>query len=60
MTKIQVLNTVKELPDEFSIDILLDRLLLLHKVEVAQEQIKEGKTISHEAAKNGIVSTPSA
>ena len=51
MTKLQVLNTVKELPDEFSIDVLLDRLLLLHKVEVAQEQVKEGKVLSHEAAK---------
>ena len=51
MTKIQVLNTVKDLPEEFSIDVLLDKLLLLHKVEVAQGQIKEGKTLSHDEAK---------
>ena len=51
MTKSQVLNTVRDMPDEFALDALLDKLVLLHKIELAQADIIEGKTLTHEDAK---------
>lgn len=51
MTKSQVLSTVQEMPDEFALDVLLDKLLLLHKVELAQADVKATNTFTHEEAK---------
>jgi hypothetical protein len=55
MTKSQVLNTVRDMPDEFALDALLDKLVLLHKIELAQADVKDGKTLTHEDAKKRII-----
>lgn len=52
LTKDKILKTVQELPDHFSIDDLLDRIMLLQKVEVGREQSKAGLTYSTEEAKS--------
>jgi hypothetical protein len=51
LTKDKILRTVQELPDHFSIDELLDRILLLQKIEIGREQSQAGLTYSTEEAK---------
>lgn len=46
LSKKQVLQTVKDLPDQFSASELIDHILLLQKVKQAQQEIKEGKGLS--------------
>jgi len=47
----KVINTIKDLPDSFTIDELIDRLILIEKVEQGLEQSAEGKVIPHEEVK---------
>jgi len=51
LTREKVINTIKDLPDSFTIDELIDRLILIEKVEQGLEQSEEGKVISHEEVK---------
>jgi hypothetical protein len=51
LTREKVLRGMNELPTEFSIDELLERLILLQKIEIGFQQVKEGKTISHAEVK---------
>jgi hypothetical protein len=46
-----LLRTINDLPDQFSFDDLLDRILLLQKIEIGIEQSKEGKTYTTEQAR---------
>ena len=51
LTKSQLLETDKNLPEKFSVDELIDRLFLIHKIEVGLEQSVKGKTHSTSVAK---------
>ena len=51
LTKEKVLEVITDLPEEFSIDDLVDRLIVLDKIEKGLLEVKEGKVISHEEAK---------
>jgi hypothetical protein len=51
LTKQKVLKSFKQLPDEFSIDEAIDKLIVLQKVEKAEAEIKEGKGFSTAEAK---------
>jgi Zn-dependent alcohol dehydrogenase len=51
LTREKVLQGMNELPTEFSIDELLERLILLQKIEIGFQQVKEGKTISQAEVK---------
>ena len=48
MTKEALAKVVNKLPDEFEIEELLDKLIFMAKVEKGAQQLKEGKSISHE------------
>ena len=52
MNKTKVIETLESLPEEFSTEELMDRLIFIEKVEKGQEDVKEGKVISIEEAKN--------
>ncbi len=52
MTKATLADALPELPDEFSIDELIERLLLIEKVENGRQQYQQGKTMSSEEVKN--------
>ena len=54
LTREEVLKSVNELPDEFSFEEILDRLLLLDKIEVGLEQSHAGDTVSTEKAKESL------
>ena len=51
LTKKQLHETINELPDKFSIDDLLDRLLLIQKIEIGLEQSENGQTKTTKEAK---------
>jgi hypothetical protein len=51
LTKLKLLKTINDLPDNFTFDELLDRLMLLQKVEIGIEQSKNGQIKSNDQAK---------
>ncbi|MEJ7643720.1 MAG: hypothetical protein WKF87_03940 [Chryseolinea sp.] len=51
MKKSVVIDSISNLPDEFSIDEVIERLIILEKIEEGQQQIKEGKINTEEEAK---------
>ncbi|MBI1768786.1 MAG: hypothetical protein HYR67_10460 [Bacteroidetes bacterium] len=54
MKRDKVLETVKELPQEFDLDILLEKLIFVEKVEQGLKQLDEGKTVPNEKVKEMI------
>ncbi len=48
MKRDKVIESIKELPQEFELETLIERLIFIEKVEQGLKQIEEGKTISHE------------
>jgi predicted transcriptional regulator len=51
MKKAQILETIQSMPDEFSVDELIERLMILHKIEEGQRQVQAGKVYTEEEAK---------
>ncbi|MFN4853343.1 MAG: hypothetical protein ACK5JC_02875 [Bacteroidota bacterium] len=46
ITKKQLTLTLEKLPEEFSIEELIDKLILLDKIERSETQSKQGETIT--------------
>jgi hypothetical protein len=51
LKKETVIQTIQQLGGQFSIDELLDRLIFLNKVEEGLEDIKNGKVLSEDQAR---------
>ncbi len=51
LTKEKVLQSIQDLPNEFSLDEIVEKLILLEKIEIGLQQVKEGKVVSNEMAK---------
>jgi len=51
LTKDQVSNTIKTLPDSFTIDELIEQLIFMEKVKEGYQQSEGGKVISNEDVK---------
>ena len=51
MKKATVISALNELPKEFNLDELLERLLVIEKIDEGLKDTKEGKTVSHTNAK---------
>ena len=51
MNKDKVIDTVNELPQNFELDELLEKLIFIEKVELGLKQVEEGKVISNDKAK---------
>jgi predicted transcriptional regulator len=51
MQKSIVLNTLNELPNKFSLDEFLERLIVIEKIHEGMAEAKAGKTISHDKVK---------
>jgi hypothetical protein len=51
LNKEQLIQTIKDLPESFSLDDLLDSLLLIQKIETRLEQSATGETLTTEEAK---------
>ena len=48
LTKKKVNKTINNLPDKFTIDELIDRLIFMEKIEAGLLQSEEGKVVSNE------------
>lgn len=48
------METVQNLPQEFDLDELMEKLIFIDKIEKGIKQLDEGKTISHEDVKASI------
>ena len=45
------MKTIKEMPEEFSVDEAIDKLIVLNKIENARQEIKGGKGLTTTLAK---------
>ena len=51
ITKSQLIQTIEDMPEKFSIDDFLDKILLLQKIEAGLNQSENGETLSTEEGK---------
>jgi hypothetical protein len=51
MTKHQVVDSLKDFPEKFSVEHLIEKLIFIEKVEEGLAQSKNNETISMEEAK---------
>ena len=51
MKKESVIEAMKELPQDFELENLLEKLVFMEKVENGLLQLKQGNTISHDEVK---------
>ncbi len=57
--KENVMNSLQNMPDTFSIDELIDKLILLQKIETGLEQSKKGEVLpAKEVKKNAETIAP--
>ena len=48
ITKTKLKKQIDEFPEQFSIDELIEKLILIEKIETGNEQSEKGKTITDE------------
>lgn len=51
MTKEKTHQAVDDLPNEFSVEDLLEKIIFLHKIEVGYQQSENGEVLSSEDAR---------
>ena len=51
MKRDKAIETIKELPNEFDLEELIEKLVFVEKVEKGLKQLEEGKTVAHETVK---------
>lgn len=54
MKKTQLIETIQDMPEEFPVDDLIERLMILQKIEEGQQQIRAGKFYRDEEAKKNL------
>ena len=48
LTKEKVIESIKQLPEKFSLEEIIERIFLLEKIEIGIAQSNEGKLISED------------
>lgn len=51
LTKKKIIKTIESLPDNFSIEEVIDRIVLLQKIEIGLDQSNKGETYTTAEAK---------
>lgn len=54
MNKDVVTETLNDLPQDFELDVLFERLVFIEKVQKGLDQLEQGKTIKHADVKQKI------
>jgi hypothetical protein len=54
LKKAKVLKSIRQLPESFSVDELIDKVVLLQKIETGMEQSEKGLVKSTAAAKKSL------
>ena len=47
MKREKVIAAIKELPQEFELEELMEKLIFVEKVELGLKQLDDGKTVGH-------------
>jgi hypothetical protein len=55
MKREKVLEALKKLPKEFELDLLLEKLVFVEKINEGLTHIKKGKTLTHDKVKETIL-----
>ena len=51
MKKSTVMESINKLPEEFSIDEIIERLIIIEKIEKGRQEVGDGKVNTEEQAK---------
>ena len=51
MKRDKAIETMKEFPQEFELEELIERLVFVEKVEKGLQQVEQRKTVTHEKVK---------
>jgi hypothetical protein len=51
MKREKVIDAIRELPQEFDMEELMEKLIVVEKVEQGLKQLDEGKTVDHTQVK---------
>ena len=54
MKRDKAIETIKELPNEFDLEELMEKLVFVEKVEKGLKQLDDGKTVTHETVKETV------
>ncbi|WP_420583206.1 hypothetical protein [Reichenbachiella sp.] len=52
MNKQIAIDSLKDMPQDFELDELIERLIVLDKIEKGRKDVNNGKIFSHDDAKN--------
>ncbi len=52
MNKQVAIDSLKGMPQDFELDELIERLVVLEKIEKGRKDVESGQTYSHEEAKS--------
>lgn len=52
MNKQMALDSLKDMPQDFELDELIERLVVLEKIEKGRKDVENGQTFSHKEAKS--------
>lgn len=48
LTKDKVQELINHMPDSFSVDDIVEKIILLQRVEIGKQQIKDGHSLTEE------------
>lgn len=51
MRKTAVIESINNLPEEFSIEEIMERLIIIEKIEKGRQEVKDGKVNTEEQAR---------
>lgn len=54
MRRDTIIETANSFPTDIDLEVFMERLIFIDKVEKGRQQIREGKTVPHEFVKNMI------
>jgi predicted transcriptional regulator len=54
MNKEKLIATINEMPQDLDLEVLMERLVFIERVEKGLEQLNSGNTITHEQVKQRI------
>jgi hypothetical protein len=54
MNKEKLIATISDMPQDFDLEVLMEKLIFIEKVEKGLEQLESGNTLTHEQVKQRV------
>lgn len=54
MNKEKAIDAINKMPEDFNLDELIERLIVIEKLDVAAQQVKEGEVVYHSEVRKKI------